>query len=90
MPQTFCFLVRLGNPYGQVVRGKSIRNHPLAIRLIRAVYGRPGVFGPHGRKISQVYPTDSVRSIRVREEIQAWKRPHDQSAGLYGAHKRPV
>ena len=36
----------------QVVHGKSIRNHSLAIRLIQAVYGHPGVFGPHGRKIS--------------------------------------
>ena len=35
-------------------------------------------------------PTYSVRSIRVRADVQAWKHPHDQSAGLYGAHKRPV
>ena len=28
MPQTFCFLVSLGKPYGPVARGKSIRNHP--------------------------------------------------------------
>ena len=41
MPQTFCFLVRLGKPYGPVGLGKSIRNHSLAIRCIRAVYGSP-------------------------------------------------
>ena len=26
---------------------------------------------------------------KVRADVQAWKHPHDQSAGLYGAHKRP-
>ena len=24
------------------------------------------------------------------DEVQAWKHPHDQSAGLYGARKRNV
>ena len=46
MPQTFRFLMRLGKLYGPVARGKSIQNHPLAIRWILAVYGRPGVFCP--------------------------------------------
>ena len=27
MPQTVCFLVRLGKPYGPAARGNSIRNH---------------------------------------------------------------
>ena len=52
MPQTFCFYVRIGKPYGPVARRKSIRNHPLAIRWIRAGCGRPGVFWPHGCKNS--------------------------------------
>ena len=24
------------------------------------------------------------------KDVQAWKHPHDQSVGLYGAHKRPL
>ena len=37
-----------------------------------------------------VSPAGSVRSIWVRADVQAWKHPHDQSAGLYGASKWPV
>ena len=33
MPQTFCFLVRFGKPYGPVTRGKSIRNHSLCDQM---------------------------------------------------------
>ena len=40
--------------------------------------------------ILATWTQDLVRSIRVRVDVQAWKHPHDQSAGLYGAHKRPI
>ena len=90
MSPTFFFIVRLEKPYGLVARGKSIANHPLAIRRIRAVYGVYGVFWPHGHNNSPVCPTGSVRSIRIRADAQAWKHSHDQCTGLCGARKRPV
>ena len=64
---------------------------PYEIALLRSdEYGQSmGVLVYFGQKGARTRKC-SVRSIRVRADVHAWKHPHDQSAGLYGASKRPV
>ena len=74
---------------------KSVRTcSPWEITLLRSdEYGRSmGVLVYFGHMDARTRKCilHSVRSIRVRADVQAWKHPHDQSAGLYGASKRPV